>query len=442
MGEDHYQRRRGDYEGSHGACNHIQESSPLPPRNSRSVEPDAGAGAWTASRFRSKIRVPLCFDFDFKRLIAAMVSPPSMVAFVHIAETAVSDDENVIEIHSGFSKLGDSKVTAQFLGIKKYTRESRANMPKSSTAPMIVNAGSPLLLEFCGCRTGSGIANRDPVSMLGCKASHRSCLPRFHLMAAGSSSLYGRLSETVVMGRGPWLVVVIACKTRFTLVNDPDNYIRMTHVGYPDVLWSGRIYGSRPDVYALFRFKLGLKNVLQRRKTTSSFRAGDAYEKSTDKLSVKEFRDRFCIPNGVIVEFLNGEDVVSTEKAEQDTVIFSKEQFNAGLRFPLPALFKEFLPFHPDSTRPHSSQHRPGADGMQHHKHAVQSRPHAAGELPDSTKGDAKGLVMVRGAWAGSKHPARPFSPNYSDSGSEKEGPYRGLGRKGVFLPVSINYSR
>ncbi|RVX18155.1 hypothetical protein CK203_004404 [Vitis vinifera] len=70
-------------------------------------------------------------------------------------------------------------------------------------------------------------------------------------MAGGSSPLYGRLSETVVMGRGQWLVVVIACKTRFTLVNDPDNYIRIAHVGYPDVLWSGRIYGSRPAVYAL-----------------------------------------------------------------------------------------------------------------------------------------------------------------------------------------------
>ena len=29
------------------------------------------------------------------------------------------------------------------------------------------------------------------------------------------------------MGRGPWLVVVIACKTRFTLVNDPDDHIRI-----------------------------------------------------------------------------------------------------------------------------------------------------------------------------------------------------------------------
>ena len=36
-------------------------------------------------------------------------------------------------------------------------------------------------------------------------------------------------------------------------------------------------------------------------------------------------------------------------------------------------------------------------------------------ELPDSTKGGAKGHVVVRGAWAGlSERPGRPFSPNYS----------------------------
>ena len=33
-----------------------------------------------------------------------------------------------------------------------------------------------------------------------------------------------------VMGRGPWLVVVIAYKTRYTFVNDPDNNIRIAHV--------------------------------------------------------------------------------------------------------------------------------------------------------------------------------------------------------------------
>ena len=47
------------------------------------------------------------------------------------------------------------------------------------------------------------------------------------------------LSFLQVTRRGPWLVVVIACKTCFTLVNDPDHHIRMAHVDCPDVLWSG-----------------------------------------------------------------------------------------------------------------------------------------------------------------------------------------------------------
>ena len=82
-----------------------------------------------------------------------------------------------------------------------------------------------------------------------------------------------------------------------------------------------------------------------KKKAVSSVRASDAQDKSIDKLNAKEFRDWFCIPNGVTVELLNEEELVSTEKAEGNAIIFSKEQFNAGLRFPLPALFKEFLHF-------------------------------------------------------------------------------------------------
>nr|CAN74825.1 hypothetical protein VITISV_034596 [Vitis vinifera] len=44
-----------------------------------------------------------------------------------------------------------------------------------------------------------------------------------------------------MMGRGPWLVVVIACKTHFTLIDDPDDYVRMAHANCPDALWSGCI---------------------------------------------------------------------------------------------------------------------------------------------------------------------------------------------------------
>ena len=179
-----------------------------------------------------------------------------------------------------------------------------------------------------------------------------------------------------------------------------------------------------------------------KKKATSSSRASDVHEKPTDRLSVKEFRDRLCVPNGVIVEFLNGEDVVSTEKAEHDIVVFSKEQFNAGLRLPLPALFKEFLHFtkippvfiHPNIVRVlmgcsiinmlynldltllevffvySLKKAKTDIFSLSAHLPSLQ----LVTELPDSTKGGAKGHVMVRGAWAGLRHRARPFSPNYS----------------------------
>ena len=86
---------------------------------------------------------------------------------------------------------------------------------------------------------------------------------------------------------------------------------------------------------------------------TSSSAAGqsgkDASEevhvkKSVDKLHVREFCGRFYIPNGVSVQLMDGE-AVSTEKSADNAIYFTKEQFNVGLRFPLPSLFKEFLHF-------------------------------------------------------------------------------------------------
>ena len=67
-------------------------------------------------------------------------------------------------------------------------------------------------------------------------------------------------------------------------------------------------------------------------------------EKSVDKLNVREFCERFCIPNGVSVQLVDGE-AVFTEKSADNAIYFTKEQFNAGLQFPLPLLFKEFLHF-------------------------------------------------------------------------------------------------
>ena len=80
-------------------------------------------------------------------------------------------------------------------------------------------------------------------------------------------------------------------------------------------------------------------------EVTSTGPYGGAHGKrSVDKLSVKEFRERFCVPNGLFVELTDGE-AVSTEDSEDHAIYFSREQFNAGLRFPLPSLLKEFLHF-------------------------------------------------------------------------------------------------
>ena len=53
-------------------------------------------------------------------------------------------------------------------------------------------------------------------------------------------------------------------------------------------------------------------------------------EKSVDKLNVREFRERFYIPNGVFVELMDGK-VVTTEKSEYNAIFFTNEQFNVGL---------------------------------------------------------------------------------------------------------------
>ena len=185
-----------------------------------------------------------------------------------------------------------------------------------------------------------------------------------------------------------------------------------------------------------------------------------------------------------------------TEKGGENVILFTKEQFNAGLRFPLPALFKEFLHFsqippafiHPNIVRVlmgcsiinmlysldltllevffvySLKKAKTDIFSVSAHLPSLQM----VTELSDSTKGGARGLVAVRGGWAGlSQHPSRPFSPNYTlkipgkfasrllsgfyfvvfllifpdgiltfcccQRRSEKEGPYRGLGRKGVF---------
>ncbi|RVW75681.1 hypothetical protein CK203_055228 [Vitis vinifera] len=64
--------------------------------------------------------------------------------------------------------------------------------------------------------------------------------------------------------------------------------------------------------------------------------------KPTNKLNKREFRKRFYFPNDISVQLVDG-NPMSTEKAAHNAIYFTKEQFNARLRFPLPSLFKEFL---------------------------------------------------------------------------------------------------
>ena len=161
-----------------------------------------------------------------------------------------------------------------------------------------------------------------------------------------------------------------------------------------------------------------------------------------DKLSAKEFHELFCIPNGVSVE-LADEEAVSTENNEDHVIFFSKEQFNAGLRFPLPSLFKEFLHFTqipPAYIHPNMVRVLMGCSilnmlfnldlsllevlfiySIKKLKTDIFSfvaclpSMQLVTNLPDSTKGAAKRHVLVKGVWAGlAVHPDRPFAPNQS----------------------------
>ncbi|RVW31148.1 hypothetical protein CK203_108449 [Vitis vinifera] len=179
------------------------------------------------------------------------------------------------------------------------------------------------------------------------------------------------------------------------------------------------------------------------KKTVSSVRVSEDGEKAIDKLNAKEFRERFRIPHDVLIDLVNEEAAMPTEKGGKNAILFTKEQFNAGLRFPLPALFKEFLHFsqippifiHPNLVRVlmgcsiinmlysldltllelffvySLKKAKNDIFSVSAHLPSLQM----VTELPDSTKGGAKGQVAVWGGWAGlSQHPSRPFSPNYT----------------------------
>ena len=165
-------------------------------------------------------------------------------------------------------------------------------------------------------------------------------------------------------------------------------------------------------------------------------------EKTVDKLNARQFCERFCIPNSVSILLVDGE-AVSIEKSADNAIYFSKEQFNAGHRFPLPSLFKEFLHFtqippayvHPNIVRVLIGYNilnmlfnldlsllevffvytiKKGKTDLFNlfaHIPSLQS----VTNIPDSNKGGAKGHVLVKGLWASlSEQPKMKFSPNRS----------------------------
>ena len=134
---------------------------------------------------------------------------------------------------------------------------------------------------------------------------------------------------------------------------------------------------------------------------------------------------------------------MSTEKAGHNAIYFTKEQFNVGLRFPFPSIFKQFLHYtqippayiHPNIVRVLMGcsilnmlfnldlfllevlfvytlkKGKKDIFSMFAHIPSLQ----LVMGLPDSNKGGAKGHVLVRGPWAGlMEHPERDFRPNYS----------------------------
>ena len=67
-------------------------------------------------------------------------------------------------------------------------------------------------------------------------------------------------------------------------------------------------------------------------------------KKPIELLSKREFRERFCIPNGLAIHLMDGGPMPIKNEPFNATV-FSKEQFNAALCFHLPSLFRQFFHF-------------------------------------------------------------------------------------------------
>ena len=136
-------------------------------------------------------------------------------------------------------------------------------------------------------------------------------------------------------------------------------------------------------------------------------------------------------------------NAVSTVKSGDNSICFTKEQFNAGLRFLLPSLFKQFLHYtkipsaliHPNVVRVLMGcsvldmlfsldlsllevlfvySIKKAKNDIFSLAASIPSLQLVTGLL-DSTKGAARGHVLVKGPWVGLMvHPDKQFVPNQS----------------------------
>ncbi|RVW43707.1 hypothetical protein CK203_080519 [Vitis vinifera] len=152
------------------------------------------------------------------------------------------------------------------------------------------------------------------------------------------------------------------------------------------------------------------------KKAVFSVRVSEASEKAIDKLNAKEFRERFRIP------MTNNSTRGSGSLCQP-----CSRNSSTSLRFPIfihPNLVRVLMGcsiinmlYSLDLTLLELffvyslKKAKNDIFSVSAHLPSLQM----VTELPDSTKGGAKGLVAVWGGWVGlSQHPSRPFSPNYT----------------------------
>ena len=159
-------------------------------------------------------------------------------------------------------------------------------------------------------------------------------------------------------------------------------------------------------------------------------------------MSEDELRSFCRVPDDIRLELSDGPAVPTVHEAE-NAIYFTKEQFAAGLRLPVSSLVKQFLHFSgapPSLIHPNVIRILTGC-GVLNHLYQLglsmveicfiyQLKMGSGGRLslsahrpwlqfvtglPDSPKGEAKGVVLVKGPWFETPgSPGLPFSFNRS----------------------------